>query len=97
MKWLVACGVSLALGATSVSFASAAHATPDIIEVSNVANRADCNIDFLGGPIGGPQGNLTDGIGDPRNKDYPYGVTCKPEVIFPQGITSLLTDEGFRV
>lgn len=96
MKWLVACGISLAVGATSISLAPAAHATPDIITVTN-ANLVDCNVDFLGGPIGGPQSNPTDGIGDPRNEDYPYGVACKPEVIFPQGSTSLLTDEGFRV
>jgi len=96
MKWLVACGISLAVGATSISLAPAAHATPDIITVTN-ANLLDCNVDFLGGPIGGPQSNPTDGIGDPRNEDYPYGVACKPEVIFPQGSTSLLTDEGFRV
>jgi len=91
MKRLVACGTALLVGAMSVSLAPAAQATPQIIGVEN-ANNADCNIDHV--PLGGSR---TDGIGGPRNVDYPYGVTCKPEVVFPQGTTSLLTDEGFRV
>ena len=82
MKRLVACGVSIIVGATALSLTPAAHAAPNDLIV--VTNAAQCETNF-------PNMNLN------PPTDRPLAISCKPEVIFPQGAAALLTDEGFRV